>query len=98
MPWDNGGGGPKRSDLRRKPEIEDLLKRGQDKLRQAMPSGSGLPGSIAFLVATVLAAILAYYAFTFRVNPDEQGVVMRFGKVSSPGAARPALSHALSDR
>jgi membrane protease subunit HflK len=82
MPWDNGGGGPKRSDLRRKPEIEDLLKRGQDKLRQAMPSGSGLPGSIAFLVATVLAAILAYYAFTFRVNPDEQGVVMRFGKVT----------------
>jgi membrane protease subunit HflK len=82
MPWDNGGGGPKRSDLRRKPEIEDLLKRGQDKLRQAMPSGSGLPGSIAFLVATVLAAILAYHAFTFRVNPDEQGVVMRFGKVT----------------
>ncbi len=82
MPWDNGGGGPKRSDLRRKPEIEDLLKRGQDKLRQAMPSGSGLPGSIAFLVATVLAAILAYHAFTFRVNPDEQGVVMRFGKVA----------------
>ena len=82
MPWDNGGGDPKRSDLRRKPEIEDLLKRGQDKLRQAMPSGSGLPGSIAFLVATVLAAILAYHAFTFRVNPDEQGVVMRFGKVT----------------
>ena len=82
MPWDNGGGGPKRSDLRGRPEIEDFLKRGRDKLRQAMPSGSGLPGSIAFLVATLLAAILAYYAFTFRVNPDEQGVVMRFGKVT----------------
>ena len=82
MPWDNGGGGRKRSDPRRQPEIEDLLKRSQDKLRQVMPSGSGLPGSIAFLVATVLAAILAYYAFTFRVNPDELGVVMRFGKVT----------------
>ena len=28
----------------------------------------------------VLAAVVAFYAFTFRVNPDELGVVMRFGK------------------
>jgi hypothetical protein len=51
MPWD-GGGDRKRSDTRGRPEIEDLLKRGQDKLRQGMPSGSGLPGSIAFLTVT----------------------------------------------
>jgi membrane protease subunit HflK len=82
MPWD-GGGDRKRSDTRGRSEIEDLLKRGQDKLRQAMPSGSGLPGSIAFFLAvTVLAALVAYYAFTFRVNADELGVVMRFGKVT----------------
>jgi membrane protease subunit HflK len=81
MPWDNGGGGRKRSDPRRQPAIEDLLKRSQDKLGQMMPGGSGASSSIAFLVATVLAAVLAYYAFTFRVDPDELGVVMRFGKV-----------------
>ena len=28
----------------------------------------------------VAAAVVAFYAFTFRVNPDELGVVMRFGK------------------
>ena len=28
----------------------------------------------------LLAALVAFYAFTFRVNPDELGVVMRFGK------------------
>jgi len=35
MPWD-GGGDRKRSDTRGRPEIEDLLKRGQAKLRQVM--------------------------------------------------------------
>jgi modulator of FtsH protease HflK len=45
MPWSNGagrrsgGGGPPR-------DLEDLLRRSQDKLKQAMPGGSGLPGSL----------------------------------------------------
>ena len=58
MPWDNGDGGRKRSEPRRQPAIEDLLKRSQDKLGQMMPGGSGASSSIAFLVATVLAAVL----------------------------------------
>ena len=33
-----------------------------------------------FLIAVVMAAVVAFYAFTFRVNPDELGVVMQFGK------------------
>ena len=45
-----------------------------------MPGGSGLPGSVLFLIAIVVAAVVAFFAFTFRVNPDELGVVMRFGK------------------
>ena len=63
-----------------------------------MPSGTGFPGSLIFLAVVVLAAIAAFYAFTFRVSPDEMGVVMRFGKVQPAGAARPALPHALPDR
>jgi membrane protease subunit HflK len=47
-----------------------------------MPGGAGLPGSLIFLLVVVMAAIAAFYVFTFRVNPDELGVVMRFGKVS----------------
>jgi modulator of FtsH protease HflK len=51
MPWSNGGqrsgGGPPRN-------LEDLLKRSQDKLRQVMPDGSGLPGSFIFLLAARL--------------------------------------------
>jgi modulator of FtsH protease HflK len=73
-PWGPGpsGGG----------DLEELLKRSQDKLKQVMPGGSGLPGSLIFLIVVALAAIVAFYAFTFRVSPDELGVVMRFGKVT----------------
>jgi modulator of FtsH protease HflK len=73
MPWSNGGqrsgGGPPRD-----------LKRSQDKLKQAMPGGSGLPGSFLFFVTVVTISVAAFFAFTFRVDPDELGIVMRFGK------------------
>jgi membrane protease subunit HflK len=76
-PWGQGpSGGP-----HQQPDLEELLKRSQDRLKQVMPGGSGVPGSFIFLGLIVLAAIVAFYAFTFRVNPDELGVVMRFGKV-----------------
>src|ERR1043166_1106147 len=76
-PWGTGPtGGP-----HQQPDLEQLLKRGQDKLKRVRPGGSGLPGSFMFLVVVVLAAILAFYAFTFRVSPDELGVVLHLGKV-----------------
>jgi membrane protease subunit HflK len=92
MPWSNqsgggrkgGGGGPwgqGPSGPHQQPDLEELLKRSQDRLKQVMPGGTGVPGSLLFLGAVVLAAIVAFFAFTFRVNPDELGVVMRFGKV-----------------
>ena len=85
---DRGPWGPKQ------PNLEELLKRGQTKIKQVMPGGSGLPGSLMFLVIVVLAAIVAFYAFTFRVSPDELGVVIDY----PTGAARPAFPHAIPDR
>ena len=80
MPWSNdggrrsgGGGGPPR-------DLEDLLKRSQDRIKQAMPGGGGLPGPFILLAAVVILAVAAFFAFTFRVDPDELGIVMRFGK------------------
>jgi len=57
-----------------------LLKRGQDKLKRSMPGGAGLPNWLSYLGMALMAATLAFYGLTFRVDPDELGVVMRFGK------------------
>lgn len=72
-PWGQGpsGGQP--------PDLEEMLKRGQDKVKQVM-HGGGIPGPLLFLVAIIACAVIAWQAFTFRVNPDELGIVMRFGK------------------
>jgi membrane protease subunit HflK len=43
-------------------------------------SGTGLPGPLLFLITAAIAAIIAFYVFTFRVDPDELGIVMLFGK------------------
>ena len=92
MPWSSGGrrsgGGPPR-------DLEDLLRRGQDKIKQAMPGGGGLPGSFVFLAVVVIMAVAAFFAFTFRVDPDELGIVLRFGK---PVRSEPPGFPALSDR
>jgi membrane protease subunit HflK len=74
-PWGQGPSGP-----HQQPDLEELLKRSQDRLKQVMPGGTGLPGSFIFLIAVVMAAIVAFFAFTFKVSPDELGVVMQFGK------------------
>ena len=82
----NGGGpwgqGPSGGGKNQPPDLEDLLKRGQDKLKQVIPGGGsgGVPGSLIFAGAVALAAVMAFYAFTFRVNADEVGLVLRFGE------------------
>ncbi|MFA9550894.1 MAG: protease modulator HflK N-terminal domain-containing protein, partial [Hyphomicrobium sp.] len=65
-PWGQGptGGGGQ------PPDLEEMLKRGQDKVKQVM-HGGGVPGPLLFLVAIVAGAIIAWQAFTFRVQPDE---------------------------
>ena len=85
MPRDNqtGGGpwGPRPSGgPQDTSDLDEILKRGQDRLKQVMPGGSGLSGPVGLALAAVLIAVVAFYAFTFRVNPDELGVVLYLGK------------------
>ena len=71
-PWRPGGQGPK------SPDLEEFLRRSQDRLRSALPGGYfGGPG-IA-LIALVAIVMWGFSGF-FRVDPDELGVVLRFGK------------------
>lgn len=73
-PWGQGPGGGGNQ-----PDLEEILKRGQDKVKQVM-HGSGVPGPLMLLLSAVALAIVGFYAFTFTVRPDELGVVLRFGK------------------
>ncbi len=92
MPWSNqsGGGGPWGSGSRgpwgsgpqspggpRPPDLEEFLRRSQDKLRSVLPSNLGGRG-----VALIALAVVVLWGFSgfFRVEPDELGVVLRFGR------------------
>lgn len=76
-----GGGGDQ------PPDLDVLLRQGQDKLRSAFPSGAG--GGAMFLLFLVIIAVLWGFSGVYRVGSDEVGVVMRFGKAldtySPPG-------------
>ena len=90
MPWKNQGGGPWGSGPKgpwgsgpqsvgpRPPDLEDLLRRGQDRLQQILPGGyfSGMGVAIILLIAV----IIWLFSGVFRVQSEELGVVLRFGK------------------
>jgi modulator of FtsH protease HflK len=92
MPWSNQGGGPwgsgpkgpwgsgPQSSGPTPPDLEDWLRRGQDKLRTVLPGGGGGLGSKGFGIIATIAIILWGVSGIFVVEPDELGVVMRFGK------------------
>ena len=71
-------GGRDRGGGNQPPDLEEILRRSQDKLRQAVPGGVGFFGTSVILL--ILAAGIAYFGFTVRINPDERAVVQRFGK------------------
>jgi membrane protease subunit HflK len=85
-PWGSGGGGggkgPWGSGPQQPgptpPDLEEFLRRSQDKLRTVLPGGS-LGGKGLGLIVLVAVAIWGVSGF-FQVAPDELGVVLRFGK------------------
>jgi len=94
MPWSNQGGGPWGSGGGSKgpwgsgqqpsgptpPDLEEFLRRSQDRLRTVlMLPGGSLGGKGLSLILLAAIAIWGFSGF-FRVDPDELGVVLRFGK------------------
>ncbi len=73
-PWGGGSGGRGPQP----PDLEELLKRGQEQVKRYFPGGQW--GGRGILLAVIaIAAIWAASGF-YRVEPDEQGVVLRFGE------------------
>jgi membrane protease subunit HflK len=93
MPWSNqgggGGGGPWKPNPQGpwgqgpsggssgSPDLEELLRRGQERLRQMSPGGFGLKWiPVLLIVAIVLWALSGFYT----VQPNEVGLNMKFGR------------------
>src|SRR3954447_7503541 len=78
-PWGGGGnrgGGPFGS--RRPPDMEDVIRKGQERLRNLMPGGLG---SFKGLILIALAAVVIWLATGFfRVQPNQQAIQLVFGK------------------
>jgi modulator of FtsH protease HflK len=97
-PWGSGGGGSKgpwgsgpQQSGPTPPDLEEFLRRSQDKLRTVLPGGN-LGGKGLSLILLAAIAIWGFSGF-FRVDPDELGVVLRFGKYVRD--AKPGLNYHL---
>lgn len=96
MPWSNqsgggwkgGNGGPwgqgPRNTGSQPPDLEELLRRSQDRLKRVLPGGGGGGGAglnpIVLIGVLLVALVVAVWNFfLFRVEPDQLGIVLRFG-------------------
>jgi membrane protease subunit HflK len=97
MPWSNqsGGGGPWRPNQgggpwgggggsgggQRPPDLDEILRRSQDRFRKVLPGGGGFfSGKRGIFWGFI--ALLAVWGFSgwFQVDTSEQGIVLRFGE------------------
>ncbi|MBV8978979.1 MAG: FtsH protease activity modulator HflK [Alphaproteobacteria bacterium] len=94
MPWTNQGGsndagpsGPRgpwgRGPAGGRPSqgLDDLIRRGVDRIRRLMPDGPFSRNSLTAIAAALVG--LWFMSGIYFVAPDEQGVVLRFGAVSA---------------
>ena len=112
-PWGGGGTGPNRPnpwgqgpqrgpDPQNSPDLEELLRRSQDKLKRVFPGGGGNRGgggrtSMGGLgrrgIILALIAIMVVYGLTgfYRVGPGELGVELVLGRYQS--TTQPGLNY-----
>ncbi|MEX6725626.1 protease modulator HflK [Parapedomonas caeni] len=71
-PWGGNDGGGSQP-----PNLDDLIRKGQERLRASMPGGGG-----SFIGLAIGAVVLLWLGVSsvYRVNADEVGVVLRFGE------------------
>jgi modulator of FtsH protease HflK len=82
----NGGGSGPRGPGSQPPNFEEMLRRSQERFRRLLPGGYGGGTVIAIAVAVIVVLWLA--SGFYRVQPDEAGVVLRFGaynRMTQPG-------------
>ncbi|MHC5652731.1 FtsH protease activity modulator HflK [Stappia sp.] len=90
-PW---GGGPQRGGGGggggNSPDLEDLLKRGQDTLRTVLPGGGNM-GAKGIILAVLIAGAVWLATGFYRVDQGQVGVELVFGKVVNQ--TKPGLNY-----
>jgi membrane protease subunit HflK len=81
-----GGGGGGRGG----PDLDDVIRQAQDTVRRLLPRGMGGAG-LGLLALLLIGAWLA--SGIYRVQPDEQGIVLRFGAYTA--TTQPGLNYHL---
>ncbi len=83
-PWGGGGGGNRGGGgggpfgSRRPPDMEDVIRKGQERLKNLIPGGFGTYKGIALIV--LAAAVIWLLTGFFRVQPNQQAIQLVFGK------------------
>lgn len=73
-PWGGPGGGGGQQP----PDIDEVIRQGQARLKRLLPSGLGGPTGITLIVVGLLA--LWGFSGLYRVQPNEQGIELVFGR------------------
>ena len=76
-PWGSGGGG------RPPQDFDKVVRQGREAMGRLLPGG-GMSISLIVIIAIAIWAMTGFY----RVNPQQQGVVLRFGewvRTTAPG-------------
>ena len=79
-PWGQGPKGPRNTGGRgpNPADLDELLQRGKDSLKNVLPAG----GRGSWLLPLALLAAFWVYNSIYQVQPDERGIVLRFGEYS----------------
>src|SRR5215217_1083542 len=82
-PWGGGGGGNRGGGggpfgSRRPPDMEDVIRKGQERLKNLIPGGFGSFKGIVLVV--LLGLVIWLVTGFFRVQPNQQAIQLVFGK------------------
>ena len=79
-PWGGGGGGPSGP---KPPDIEDLIRKSQDKIKNLLPGGGGVNSSIIAVIAVLVFAVWFGFGGFYRVESNQEGIELVFGQYVS---------------
>tara|TARA_R100000005_G_scaffold91715_1_gene64350 strand:+ start:6683 stop:7777 length:1095 start_codon:yes stop_codon:yes gene_type:complete len=71
-PWGQGPSG------QQPPNLEDIIKKGQERLKDVIPGGGG--GKLGIIILLLVLLVAWLISGFYKVETTEQGVVLRFGK------------------